>query len=614
MTHVCPSQYCACTPINTSGILKCTQIFDDEDPDSQCHCNRTGKYNDSFCVTLIIIVCSLLGLGVLCGECADGYGFSALLDSCVSCSDVYSLLIVLLTVVDLAIIITILVVSRPVPLFFYPVLFHLQLLPYFTTHFPVTFEKVRPYLVYVASALGLYFPYNFCLYKEASALAVYLFRYLPLFLAVLIIPCAVIIRRRRSPQNTSHGVWWLLLLLYTPVIHTSLSILHCPSLPAPISNSTQVLTKPRWFVNGNIECFTGTHILLSIVAIVVLVFFILGVPVLLSVAIIMEEKQLPRRPRWSELAVETFQQSFKYLWWGVVELLRRLVLVILAVVYPRNNYPVIFALFVFTASTSFIKPYGNKDSHKKKGYAWVVNMLDVFLASNILILLLLRNTQSLEEDYEQFPIPDQQLELPAGLQMGNASYNRCNIDSGLTDFAIILTPIYYVPLLVSFVALVVWLCSVSAGGFKTYKSKRKPVTVDSEVQDSSRDMTIIISQTFVDFRSYDPDKPTSPKDSIKSPLTLPGKKLKQFSFQSNKRKDKSKKSSSKQDAEKEETTSKSAEKEPEVELKEVGGCPVVDVNKDGRGLKHDCYPTSVIEEEDTCMDPDDTYNIHLNHT
>lgn len=553
----------------------------------------------------------MLGVGVLCGDCAEGYGFSALLDSCVSCSDVYSVLIVLLAVVDVAIIVTLLVVSRPVPLFFYPVLFHLQLLPYFTTHFPVTFEKVRPCLVYVASALGLYFPYNFCLYHEASALAVYLFRYLPLFLVVVIIPFAVTIRRRHSPKNTWHGVWWLLLLLYTPVIHTSFSILYCPSLPARNSNSTRISIEPRWFVNGNIECFTGAHIPLGIVAIVVLVFFVLVVPVLLLVAIFMEKKQLPKRPRWCELAVETFQQSFKYWWWGVMELLRRSVLVLLAVLFPRNNYPVIFALSVLIASTSLIKPYGNKDSHKRKGYAWAVNVLDAFLASNILILLLLRNTQSVEENYEQFPIPDQQLELPASLRMRSTSYNHCNPDSGLTDFAIILTPIFYLPLLVSIVALVVWLCSISAGAFKTCNSKRKPVTVDSEVQDNSRDMTRIRTQTFVDFRSYNPDQRTSPKESIKSPLTLAGKKLKHFSFRSSKRKDKSKKSSFRQDVEKEETKSKGAEKEPEVELKVVGGCHVVDVNKDGRGLKQDCYPTSVIEEEDTCMAPDDILYTHI---
>ncbi len=34
--------------------------------------------------------------GVLCGECEGGYGVSALLSNCVTCSDAYSLLIVIL--------------------------------------------------------------------------------------------------------------------------------------------------------------------------------------------------------------------------------------------------------------------------------------------------------------------------------------------------------------------------------------------------------------------------------------------------------------------------------------------------------------------------------------
>ena len=594
LTHACPSGYCVCTPLNTSGILKCTHIFDDEEPDSQCHSNRTGKYKGYFSV--LWHACCLLGVGVLCGDCADGFGFSALLDSCVECSNAYSAVIVLLAVVDVAVIVALLVVSKPVPLFFYPVLFHLQLLPYFTTHFPVTFEKVRLYLVYVASALGLYFPYDFCLYKEASALAVYSFRYLPLLLAVVIIPFAVTIRRRCSPKNTWHGVWWLLLLLYTPAVHTSFAVLHCPSLPGPDSNSTRISTEPRWFVNGNIQCFTGAHIPLGLLAIVILVFGIV-LPALLLVAVFVEEKQFAR-PRWFELAVEGLQQSFRYLWWGALELFRRFVLVLLAVVFPRNNYPVIFTLFVLTGLTSFVKPYGNKDSHKK-GYAWVVNVLDMFLASNVLILMLLRNTESVEENYEQFDssIQDQQLGPAAGLQRTSATYN------GLTHFAIILMPIYYLPLLVSIVALVVWLCSISTAAFTT---KQKPVTVNLGDQEDSRDVASARrrTETIIDFRSYDPDQPNSPKYFIKSPaasLSPAGKIQKYFSFRrmSSRIRRKSKEGSCTQVVEKEETKSKSTEKESGVELKEMGGWHALDFN--GRRLKQNYHPScaTIMQEENS---------------
>ena len=42
VTVACPGGYCKCSPLDTSGVLKCTHIFDARDPDAQCHCNRTG--------------------------------------------------------------------------------------------------------------------------------------------------------------------------------------------------------------------------------------------------------------------------------------------------------------------------------------------------------------------------------------------------------------------------------------------------------------------------------------------------------------------------------------------------------------------------------------------
>lgn len=445
--------------------------------------------------------------GVLCGDCISGSGFSALLDRCVSCGDVYSVFLVALVLVDAGVILLLLAVSKPIPLWFYPVLYYLQLLPHFTTHFPVTFERVRPFLLYVSSALGLYFPYDFCLYDEASALATYFFRYLPIIVGAVLSPIAVCFRKRRSPRDSWHGVWWLMVLFYTPAVHTSVSILHCPSFPVLDINSTAFSTDTRWFVNGNIQCFTGVHIALSLFAIVVLLFCFSLVPLLLLV-IFAEEKQLSRRPRWFELAVVAFEQSFKFWWWGPLELFRRLVLVILSVAFPRNNYPVMFTLALFTGVTSFIKPYGNRESHKtsNKGYAWAVNILDVFLASNILILLLLRNTQYMKDTFEEFP------------SVGTAALYGCGAGSELTNFSIILTPLYYLPLLVAIFALLVWLISLTTSAVKRYRNSMARGNKDNGERegDSGIEMKEVRArtQTVIDIRSYDPDEVGSPMASL----------------------------------------------------------------------------------------------------
>ena len=415
--------------------------------------------------------------------------------------------------VDAGIILLLLAVSKPIPLWFYPVLYYLQLLPYFTTHFPVTFEQVRPYLVYVSSALGLYFPYDFCLYDEASALASYAFRYLPLLVAAVLSPIALCFRKRRSPRDSWHGVWWLIVLLYTPAVHTSVSILHCPSFPVQDFNSTGFSMDARWFVNGNIRCFAGAHIALGLLAIVVLLFSS-SLILLLFLVIFAEEKQLPRRPRWFELAVVAFEQSFKFWWWGPLELFRRLILVILSVAFPRNNYPVIFTLVVLTGATSFLKPYGNRESHKRsnKGYAWAVNILDVFLTSNILILLLLRNTQNLKDDYEELPFTE----------TATSSSSGCYGDSGLTIFAVILTPFYYLPLLVAVFALLVWLVSLTTSAVRTYwySMSSRGSRDDREGEGDGIKIREVraTTQTVVDFRTYNPDDVESPMASLHIPM------------------------------------------------------------------------------------------------
>ena len=35
----------------------------------------------------------------------------------------------------------------------------------------------------------------------------------------------------KKPRDPWHGLWWIVLLMYTHVVHTSMSILNCPILP-----------------------------------------------------------------------------------------------------------------------------------------------------------------------------------------------------------------------------------------------------------------------------------------------------------------------------------------------------------------------------------------------
>ena len=41
--YPCPSQYCRCFDLYKGSPSTCTFVYNSEEPDSQCHCNRQGK-------------------------------------------------------------------------------------------------------------------------------------------------------------------------------------------------------------------------------------------------------------------------------------------------------------------------------------------------------------------------------------------------------------------------------------------------------------------------------------------------------------------------------------------------------------------------------------------
>ena len=97
----------------------------------------------------------------------------------------------------------------------------IQILPYLAEDFPITFDKVHPYvshtllppsqsnkvtnlgfshqLYYISSALSFYFIYDFCLYSNMSPLVSYFLRYLPLILLSITATVVLSIRYIKDP-------------------------------------------------------------------------------------------------------------------------------------------------------------------------------------------------------------------------------------------------------------------------------------------------------------------------------------------------------------------------------------------------------------------------------
>ena len=369
----------------------------------------------------IIATCCV---GVLCGGCAEGSGFSAVLDTCVSCDSVNAVLILALVVVDVLLVVLLLALMLPTPSWLHPTLLYLQILPHLTLFFPVSFEKLRPYAVYLGSALGLYFPYDFCLHSDMPAAGVYALRYVPVLVTAALAPFVLHVRLKKFRPCPWHGVWLLVLLLYTPVLHTSFSLLNCPALEGESFT-------PRWYVNANVRCFQdASHAPLSLFALLVVALCIALIPLVVLVA----TRRLTR-PYWVHCLEVPLTAPYKTTcqWWCGVELAKRVLLVLFSVAFHDNDYPVMFLLTFSLALSSFFKPYRHM----------LVNVLEAAYAVDIFVMLALRNTVDLE-DLTQI--------LPTMLN----TRGDCHDVEGVSAFTLILTPFYFLPIVLALLAGSVW--------------------------------------------------------------------------------------------------------------------------------------------------------------
>ena len=101
-------------------------------------------------------------------------------------------------------------------------------------------------MLYLGNLVGLYFPVDFCFLPDAPSVLLFLPRFIPPLL-VIIIPIFFIFSQRylekglavhtfclfifRGKRGMWHGVWSLVQLTYAPLCYTCIALLHCPVLP-----------------------------------------------------------------------------------------------------------------------------------------------------------------------------------------------------------------------------------------------------------------------------------------------------------------------------------------------------------------------------------------------
>ena len=402
--HHCPPDYCGVIHNTSLGERTYGSIFKLSHPDIQCSCNRSG---------------------ILCGSCPEGFGVSALSNRCVTCSNVHALLIAALVIVDVLISVGIVLYPRPLPVWVYPCLFYVQILPYIAEDFPITFSRVHKFLYYISSGLALYLPYDFCLYETMNPLVSYLLRYVPLFTVVPTVIATLTVKHKKFKRTLWYGLWTLTVLMYGHVVHTSIVILNCPAI------SQQGL---RWFINGDIECFKGGHLPLALLAITVL----LIAPLLIPLTVLITQRKLPENFRWLKYLVSPLTEAFTddYKWWSAIELLRRFLLLLFIVPFLDNPIVPAFVVMIFATIYLFVQPYKSLLANILEAVQSVSTLILLFIASNTAItegLLLITPSKQLESSITE----DETCPNPV---------------RGVSRLSILLASLYYLPLLLLIIA------------------------------------------------------------------------------------------------------------------------------------------------------------------
>ena len=104
---------------------------------------------------------------------------------------------------------------------------------------------------------------------------------------------------------------------------------------------------------------------------------------------------------------------------------------------PPPKYAAIFIISVIMTVFGFLQPY-------KSVYC---NILEALLSLDVLVLLLLRNTEQITD----------QLQVPTELSSNGTAGRECVEEEGITGFSWLLFPLYYFPLVVFLIATTIWI-------------------------------------------------------------------------------------------------------------------------------------------------------------
>lgn len=287
-----------------------------------------------------------------------------------------------------------------------------------------------------------------------SVLVSYLLRFIPAIVVSIVTFIMTIYcwHKVKLVCNRSWRILCILLLLVYPVtLHTSMSILNCPSVPVKGDKY-----EPRWYIDGSIQCFSGGHIPLSMVAILMISALVAFIPMTLVFSLKEFED-----PVWFKRIQKALCFWFKdrYKWWYSVELFRRLILILMVVPFPGNGYPVFFTYCILALLFIYTQPYNVP----------AANWIEILLSINTILLYTFHLSRKV------FDI-NQNLSYSSGCHESVKTFSTSSI---------ILAFFYYLPFVVTVTVIIFLVGKTLHPKIKEYQKRRLSFKKQSSSRHSS---------------------------------------------------------------------------------------------------------------------------------
>lgn len=211
----------------------------------------------------------------------------------------------------------------------------------------------------VLSIFNLDFTFDQCITSDLTALTRLLLQYTtPLYFMILLIIILTLTKLKGfSKYLGNHSIlqalWLLVLLSYLNISNSTFEILHCHVI-GPIGEGK--VSKFVLVYDANVQCWSGIHLVWSILAILLATIFILPFPLYIVLAI-----KIPKLKPITDVYTSIYKDSQRY--WVCWNLLRRILIVLLTIFvvdFVYRHFSLLLASLLVLVIFVITRPYRYK--------------------------------------------------------------------------------------------------------------------------------------------------------------------------------------------------------------------------------------------------------------